>query len=234
MHGRGVIIAKRPGRGRSWWSRVLPRTLGVALTALLVLPAAAGMPPAEAKKKSRTITATFSSAEMIVIDDQDADNPGPADRYPATITVPGSKKLKKAKITDVNLTLHGLSHGEPDDIDVMLAFGNRRAIVLSDIGGSDNTNNTSIALDDESLQALPVNSAVISGVYRPQNVDAADIFAAPAPLPNGSVALSTFDGLNPTGEWRLFIMDDTLGGIGWLDGGWELEITVKVKKKGKK
>ena len=43
--------------------------------------------------------------------------------------------------------------------------------------------------------------------------------------------MSIFDGLDPNGAWHLYIEDDAIGGSGVLSGGWELEITAKVKKE---
>jgi hypothetical protein len=49
----------------------------------------------------------------------------------------------------------------------------------------------------------------------------------------GENALSTFDGIDPNGEWQLFILDDVAGDVGILADGWELEITASAKSKSK-
>lgn len=59
-------------------------------------------------------------------------------------------------------------------------------------------------------------------------VGSAVILAAPAPLPTGNTALSTFDGLDPNGDWRLFVVDEVFSADGAVSGGWELTITAEV------
>ena len=85
---------------------------------------------------------------------------------------------------------------------------------------------------------MPVSPAPLtSGTFRPTNHadnNGADAFDATyAPLPSGATALSTFDGINPNGEWLLFVSDDTGGFGGLITEGWELRITAKAKGKKK-
>lgn len=222
------------GRGR----RVAIRLLAGVLAAALVLPLAEGTQDAAAGKKVKTVTKTFSSNGQIAI--PDAGTQGPADPYPTIIEVDAFGKYKKAKITDVNLTLRGYSHTFPDNVDVMLALGNRRATVLSDVGGNDDVNGIQLTLDDQAGSDLPNEDALAGGTFRPTNdtgfgeADAAlDPFVAPAPVPNDNVALSTFNGAKPDGQWRLFVHDDANAMTGEFAGGWKLEITAKVKDKKK-
>jgi hypothetical protein len=218
------------------------RVLGVALAALLVLPAVQATPPAEAGKKFKTVTETISSNGQIDI--PDVGTQGPANPYPTTIDVDDFAEFKKAKIKDVNLTLRGLSHANTENIDVMLTLGNKRALVMGDPGTGVDVDNLTITLDDDADQALEEGATLASGTFRPANLTGVDPFPAPAPAPNANVALSTFNGQNPDGEWQLFVHDDTNGNTGTISAGWELEITAKVKnedsekdkksKKGKK
>lgn len=238
MHPRTTTLAFAAapvhGASRSRRSRICGRVLGVALASLLVLPMAQATQPAEAGKKFKTITKTFSSNGQIDI--PDAGTQGPANPYPTTIDVDGFEKFKKAKITDVNLTLDGFDHQLSENVDVMLALGNKRALVMADAGNGVDVNDLTITLDDQADQDLPDGDPLESGTFRPANLVGADPFAAPAPVPNGNVNLSTFKGLKPDGEWKLFVHDDANMNIGSIDNGWELEITVKVKedKKDKK
>ncbi len=202
---------------------------------------------AEKRKKVRTrtirqpVTRTFTSTAPIAIpnDAASTDN-GKADPYPTTIAVSG---FANGTITDVNLILTDLTHTHHDDLDVLLSAGDgRRALVMSDTGDSSDTANIDLVLDDEAVAAMPGEGEELnSGTYRPTNlVVTDDPFDAPAPTPNGNVALSTFDGANPSGTWQLWVMDNGAGDDGNLDG-WALQITAEVdvkvkshKTKGKK
>ena len=102
------------------------RLLIVVLIALLTLPLAAGTSPAEAKKKkpkTTTITRTFADNGQVEIPDFVAKSAvGPGKPYPTSVTVSG---FKAAKISDVNVTLHGYGHGWPADVDMLLVGAER-------------------------------------------------------------------------------------------------------------
>jgi hypothetical protein len=211
----------------------------LALTVTLALPAAflpAGDDAevaAKNKKKSKTITRTFSNGAQIGIDDFRAANP-----FPSTIQVGG---FKKAKVKDVNVVLRDFNHTFPDDVDDLLVSPeDESAFILSDVG----TNNdlfeiggVTLTLDDEAADPLPDFNNLISGTFRPTNGDpdlngddSVDDFPPPAPQP-GDSQLSVFDGMNPNGEWQLFVVDDQISSAGFFGDGWALEITARVKKK---
>lgn len=228
-----VSLPRRVASGRERQSAtILHRALGITLAALLVLPIAEATQPAEAGKKFKTITRTFSSNGQIEIPTLGNDE-GPANPYPSTIDVDGFEKYKKTQIKDVNLTLRGFSHEFAKNVDVMLALGNRRALVMADTGNPTDVSDLTITLDDQAVDALPENVVMTSGTFRPANYAGPDLFPAPAPVPNANVALSSFNDLKPEGTWRLFIHDDAGASIGELSNGWQLQITVKAKKEKK-
>jgi hypothetical protein len=230
INGTGMIAGRPAAAANPRRARIARRLLGAALAALLVLPSLAATQPAEAGKKSKTVTKTFTSSVPIDVQDFDASNP-----YPATINVKGFKKFKKARITDVNLTLRGFSHTDTNEVDVLLTHGDRQALVMADAGSNVDVNDLTITLNDEAAEEISSNATLTSGAFRPANHVGNDVFPAPAPTLNGNVALTAFDGTNPDGEWRLFIVDDQAGDAGTIANGWQLEITAKVKeKKGKK
>jgi hypothetical protein len=208
-------------------ARVLGKALGVALAVLLVLPAVEATQPAEAGKKFKTITKTASSSGQIAI--PDSGTKGPANPYPSTITVDDFEKFKNAKIKDVDLTLRNFSHSRPENVDVMLVHGNRHALVMADAGNATDANNITITLDDQASQDLPDGAALTGGTFRPADLPGVELLPAPAPALNGVVALSTFNGADPDGEWQIFVGDDANLDTGSLAGGWKLEITAKVK-----
>ena len=200
------------------------RIVSVLLAALLILPVLPDTHPAGAKRRFKNVTRTFTNNGQIAIPGQ-----GEATPYPVSLTIGG---FKRAKIRDVNLTLNGLGHDFPDDIDILLVAPNgRNALVLSDVGGGLDISNITLTLDDEALAGLPLDTRISSGSFKPANDGAIESLPAPAPLSSGAIALATFDGGNPNGEWKLFIRDDDAGNNGEVSGGWSLEIRAKVKKK---
>jgi hypothetical protein len=228
----GAGVWSRFRRGERHASRLVPRLIAATLILACALPSVGGAPGAEAGKKAKIVTRTFSSTGQI-----DMANSGPATPYGAPIKVKAFKKYKKAKITDVNVTLRDFSHDRPDDVDVMLVFGNRRAFILGDAGGNTGVDNLTLTLDDQAAAEPPNGNQLESAAYIPADHPGLDNFSAPAPLPNGNSALSVFKGDDPDGTWRLFVVDDAGTMTGEIAGGWKLEITAKVKKdkdKGKK
>jgi subtilisin-like proprotein convertase family protein len=181
------------------------------------------------KPNPRRVTRTFANPSVITIPAGGAATP-----YPAAIQVSG---FQKAHITDVKLTLRGLSHTRPSDIDVMLVAPNgRNAIVMADIGNGTPVVDLTITLDDQANPPpdLGVNVPLPSGTYRPtNNLFGEDPFDG-APAPSGAVALSTFSGSNPNGAWQLYVFDDQGGSDGAIAGGWELSITAQIARKRKK
>jgi subtilisin-like proprotein convertase family protein len=146
---------------------------------------------------------------------------GAATPYPSTATVADVV----GSVTDVNLTLLGVTDSAPDELDVMLVSpGGKRAIVMSDAGGSTALAAVDITLDDQAGQDLPDSTAIAAGTYRPANYEAGDNFAAPAPGSSGAgSALAVFNDSAATGTWQLFVMTDgaTTGSI----SGWRLDVT---------
>jgi hypothetical protein len=188
--------------------------------------------PAEAKRRSRTVTRTYSADTTIFLPPADS-HPASASVYPSPIRVKGLK----GTIRDVNVRLNSISHSDPRDIEVLLVGPRgQAAVVMADIGGGEQIFDVTLRLDDEAETPLSATTPLQSGTFRPTNRNGGAVaFNAPAPSASANAALSVFDGSNPNGTWRLFIQDDagaaTYGGI---KDGWSLEITTKVKAKKKK
>jgi hypothetical protein len=175
-----------------------------------------------------SVTQTVLSGDAIAIPGEPGATEGPAGSYPATIDVSG---FANGVITDVDLLLLGVTHGAPEDIDILLSKDDgRRTLVMSDVGQRDPVRDVRLTLDDEATASLPL-SQLTDGIFLPGDVSGPrldpDTFAAPAPAPNGNLAFSAFDGANPNGTWRLFVMDDASGETGDIRG-WGLRITAEV------
>ncbi len=165
---------------------------------------------------------------------------GSANPYPSQITVSNvTGNVKK-----VTVTLNGISHSGPDDIDILLVGPTGKALVImSDAGGSPDITNLTLTLDDTAAEKvqdsglIASNNAVVS--FKPTNhATSVDNFVSPAPASStiespggtgdaGTAGLSVFNGLNPNGIWKLFVRDDANGDIGSISRGWTLNITTE-------
>jgi subtilisin-like proprotein convertase family protein len=144
---------------------------------------------------------------------------GAATPYPAAIVVsnfPGT-------VSGISVRLAGISHNNPDDLDVLLAGpGGQKVLLMSDCGGSPNLSAVTFTFTDAAPSALADSSQLASGTFKPSNYGTGDTFNPPAPASPYATSLSAFDGSDPNGTWQLFVMDDTNPTSGNIAGGWTL------------
>jgi hypothetical protein len=186
--------------------------------------------------RSRTITQTFSNGDGIDIPLGEMPGGVPADPYPSTIKVNG---FARAKIVDLDLTLDRFQHGIPPDVQILLVkegADDTAVQVMGNVGDVSPDDVAFITLDDEADQPLPFFEHLTPGRFRPtvydqRGIDGED-FPAPAPPLGDETTLSAFDGLNPNGTWRLYVVDARNENDGGSIAGWDL--TFQVKEKGKK
>lgn len=162
----------------------------------------------------------FSNRQRIQIEDN-----GTASPYPSPITVPGLPP----RLYDVNVTLNGFKHENPDDVDILLEAPNGdTAIIMSDAGGGNAVGGSGInlTLDDEAGagNALPDTGQLQTKTYVPQNYGGGNDGFDDVGRPDGE-SLGVFDGDNPNGTWKLYVVDDDRNADdGEIINGWELEI----------
>ena len=149
---------------------------------------------------------------------------GLASRYPSTISVPATRGV----LTDVNVTLTGLTHPVEDDLDVLLEGPDGTTVVLLSDWSYPRCSfaDADLTFDDS---WPPLRDSCQSGNYAPTNHGrGGDTFPFPAPEGTPGTALSWFNGTNPTGNWNLYIVDDDdyprSGDVGELSG-WSLTLT---------
>jgi subtilisin-like proprotein convertase family protein len=214
------------------------RTLLLLSTMALSLLLASGM--------ALAATTTFSNTSSISIVDATSAGASPANPYPSEINVQGHS----GTISDVNIKLNGFSHGFPDDVAVQVVSPDGTSVLLmSDVGGplpfgSARGSGINLTLDDEAAISLPDNGQLTTGTYKPTKgttpfcnafvdlrclgwVDnpVPNIWPSPAPaLTASATQLSEFDGKDPNGTWKLYVIDDTQIEAGQMAGGWSLEI----------
>lgn len=191
--------------------RLTPLAAAAALSLSLLAPA----PPSVAG-------AVRSNPAAITINDNAAATP-----YSSDIAVSGIPRV----ITDVDVTLHGISHTWIDDLDILLVGPTGRTVMLlSDAGGASDFNASTVVFDDEPSRAVPDNGLPAALRFQPTSYEpTSDAMPAPAPAPpaGGTYGkiLSVFDGTSANGTWKLFVRDDSNIDSGQIAGGWSLEIT---------
>lgn len=190
------------------------KTLNLAAAAALALTASSAMAG----------TAPFCNTGAITI----ASGPGAAAPYPSPVVVSGLGP----SITTFTVSVFGLTHTFPDDVDLLLVGPTgANLIIMSDVGAGNDAAAVDLLIDDSAGGLMPDTAQLASGSYQPSNyvgADGVDVFAAPAPAgPYGSPATtgsdtltSIFAGTNPNGTWNLYAMDDAAGDSGSIGGGW--------------
>lgn len=170
--------------------------------------------------------ATVSNTAAITIND--ASTAGP---YPSTVIVDGVQGL----VGNVSVTLHGLTHGAPGDLDMVLVGpGGQAFSFMSDQGGWTAANGLSVTFDDDAL--APPSSVLTLGSFKPANLGGGDVFPPPGPqashvnaAPAGAGTFgNVFGGTNPNGPWRLYVIDDASWSSGVIAGGWSLSIRLNA------
>jgi subtilisin-like proprotein convertase family protein len=161
---------------------------------------------------------TYSNSSAITINDRAAATP-----YPSSIIVPATT----GTVTKVTVSLIGFNHSYPGDVDILLVGpSGKKLLLMSDAGGATDVVNANIVFTDTASSSLP-NSLISSGTYKPTNYDTnSDTFPSPAPASPYVATLSTFNTINPTGTWSLYVRDDSQQDPGSINGGWSLSFEI--------
>jgi subtilisin-like proprotein convertase family protein len=155
-----------------------------------------------------------------------------ASPYPSSITVNGLQ----GTIAEVQVTLYGITHPQPDDIDVLLVGPGSSPVglvLMSDAGGgaANALNNVTLRFRDSTVAspvaALPDEGQLLSGDYLPSNFTPNPDFPAFSSPGETASAFSSFVGANPNGDWRLYVVDDTAGPRGGVISSWQLSIRTR-------
>jgi large repetitive protein len=215
----GGYLAKVP--------RLTPAKVVALLAAMLGAVVALGLAASAASAE------TFSNEDGIMINTQTVFFQCPnealitkADPYPSGIEV----SELSGKVSDVNVNVSGLSHTWPDDIGLLLVSPEgQSAILMTDSGAADNISGINLNFDDAATAALPDNSQLTSGTYKPSvgihalGCNFPGSFPDPAPVGPYASSLSVFNGTNPNGTWKLYVIDDSRADSGSISS-WSLTI----------
>ncbi len=181
-------------------------------------------PKPKPKWQLKIVTRTFTSRQLITIPES-----GISARYPSKIQVSG---LREGRIRKVTVTLSGLTHSWPNDLDIMLADNKGRGVILmNEVGVTQGV--TGITLTFDAAAVTPPPDPLVSGTYLPTSNGILAPLPPPAPQGITGTALSVFNNLNPNGAWSLYVFDDGIGDTGTISG-WSLKITARIKVRGKR
>lgn len=203
-------------------ARINRRQLAANIATVLTCSAAAvwcagQLAPVDAAPESSPhVAASLSDPLSVAIP-----NVGAATPYPSTIE---TDFPDGTRVTDVDVSLQGLGHSFPADIDLLLVGpdGSTNSLLLSDSGSGTDVNGVNLTFDDEASGGVP--TPIVSGTFLPAETDGAeDTFPVPAPVPAPTTALSNFDGTQADGPWTLYVVDDGDGDSGSI-AGWSLDL----------
>lgn len=156
---------------------------------------------------------------------------GQANPYPSTITVSGLG----TSLLGMKVVLRGVDHTCTKDLDILLvAPDGTKTTLMSDNGapaiefsGCTDVKKDSITFDDacaDFANAMPSGANIC---VRPSDNDALGHQGDSWPSVGDNfpaLNLSTFNGKNPNGQWKLYVVDDANDDRGDINGGWELQL----------
>ncbi|MBI3962351.1 MAG: proprotein convertase P-domain-containing protein [Deinococcus sp.] len=140
---------------------------------------------------------------------------------PSVITVPAAAcpAGQQGLVEDLNVTLD-ISHTFDGDLDVILTAPNTASVSLfTSVGNS--AAGFQVTLDDEAT--FPISHLQPDGCGGLPGPSSCEGTFQPEP----PFVLSTFDGINPEGDWTLRVEDGAISDIGILND-WSLIITCIV------
>ncbi len=161
---------------------------------------------------------TWSNSAQIVINDYTNASP-----YPATVTV----GAVGGSLSNLTVTLKGLYHTYPSDIDAILVSPTGiKSYLMAKCGAGNAVQNVSLTFDAAAPTSLTATGQIVSGTNRPTSFAVAPPpFQPPAPPAPYTADLSLFNGSNPNGDWSLFVIDDAAYNSGVISNGWSITLT---------
>jgi len=147
---------------------------------------------------------------------------GPATPYPSLVTVTGTNGL----VSKVTVTLHGVYHTFPSDIDAVVVNPSGLAVaIMANAGYSHGVSGLALTFDDAAAAPLPEFAVITSGTWQPTVYGALGTLPGGVPAAPYGTALQAFNGSPATGSWSLYIYDHKQGDSGGVTEGWSLDVT---------
>ncbi len=218
----GPLIYGGPSTSRSFSFKAASVLGGANVATLILQDESAGLTnQAVTFTFLSPVTTNLSNAAAITIPDHGVGAP-----YPSTIPVSGLA----GEVTKATVTLHGLTHTFPRDINVLLVSPSGGNVLLMSHTGGGNavTNPITLTFDDAASSPLSSSGLLTSGTYQPASYLGTVSFPAPAPSGAYGSTLKAVNGQSPNGVWSLYVLDDAAGDAGLIAGGWSLSLAYVV------
>jgi subtilisin-like proprotein convertase family protein len=218
----GVWTPNGPGSGLYTDATATTVYNGASVNTVYAKPTPAGVYPYQVTVQSQGFDTTsgFSNPALITIPSS-----GTATPYPSNIAVSG---LPTTGVSVSSVILTGVNHTWSNDIDILLQSPTgQNVILMSDVGGTGAIPNATYTFSDAG-PAMSLTAPNPTGTYHPTEDGTADNWPAPGPgaFNQANPALALFGNTaNPNGAWKLFVVDDTGGDQGTINGGWAINFT---------
>jgi hypothetical protein len=171
---------------------------------------------------------------------------GPASPYPSTVSVSGISLPASTSVASVTVTITGVTHSRPNDLDILLVSPYGTNIwLMSDAGNATPIENATLIFSTSATVTPPLEgTAPITTIpnailtFEASNYGTPVETGLPGVTPGSpwafSTSLSDLIGhhqggavRNPNGLWKLYIYDDTDGGVGFVQASWCIDFTVQ-------
>ncbi|MGO8678223.1 MAG: beta strand repeat-containing protein [Limisphaerales bacterium] len=154
----------------------------------------------------------------------------PPTGYPTTIFVgpqAGGTNVPGV-IESVGVTVDGFNHGYPQDVDMLLVHtglnpaATKAVLLMSHAGGGIGVSPLRLTFTNAQagVVAIPQSGPLTSGVFSPAQYGSVPTFPNVS-IPFGTDMTSLY-GMDPNGEWDLYVLDDTFPTGGAINNGWFL------------
>jgi len=164
--------------------------------------------------------ALFTSSSQITLTGNGA-TASIASPYPSVNTVTGMTGL----ISDVQVTLFDFTHPRPTNINVLLVSPHGTNILLLEHAGALNpVTNATLVFSSSATNVLPKDGQIVSGSYLPSIYNENVVFPTNAPAGPYNTNFAALNGVQASGDWKLFVYDDGTGKGGVIANGWQLKI----------
>jgi Chitobiase/beta-hexosaminidase C-terminal domain len=150
---------------------------------------------------------------------------GAAAPYPSVIDISGLGGI----VTNVAVTLWGITHTWAADLDFLLVGPNGKGTIILSDAGTGPVNGVNVTLTDAAASPVP-STPFASGTYRPTDYSSGptDSFPLPAPAGPYGTNMAFLKGVSPNGQWALYVVDDGTGDSGSITGGWSLSLGLTI------